>query len=112
MNEKANYALLKSLASDISKSAMVDARRSPMTLTEQIGVLESIVEGVRDPMSAAKRVFAREIGEMNTRGGAFKQLVDNYATEAIERAKKTPLPPAKPSTPLKQAGNAGKSATA
>lgn len=41
---KSDYALYKKLADTITKSAMVDARRSPMTLTEQIGTLETIVE--------------------------------------------------------------------
>lgn len=73
---------------------MVDARRSPMTLTEQLGTLETIAEGVRNPLSTAKNLFAREIGEMNTRGGAWKALMDFYANEAIKKAKSPKLKPA------------------
>lgn len=85
---KKQYKLLKSIASDISKSAVVEGRRAPQTFVEQLGMLESIVEWVTNPLSTAKSVLAKEIGELNTRGWAWKELIKNYDKEAIQKAKK------------------------
>lgn len=85
---KKQYKLLKSIAADISKSAVVEWRRSPQTFVEQLWMLESIVEWVTNPLSTAKSVLAKEIGELNTRGGAWKELIKNYDKEAIQKAKK------------------------
>ena len=51
-------------------------------------MLESMVEGITNPVSTAKTVLAKEIGELNTRGGAWKELIKNYDKEAIEKARK------------------------
>ncbi len=85
---KKQYKLLKSIAADISKSAVVEWRRSPQTFVEQLWMLESIVEWVTNPLSTAKSVLAKEIGELNTRGWAWKELIKNYDKEAIQKAKK------------------------
>lgn len=85
---KRQYKLLKSIASDISKSAVVEWRRSPQTFVEQLWMLESMVEWFTNPLSTARAVLAKEIWELNTRGGAWKELIKNYDKEAIQKAKK------------------------
>ena len=67
IKNKKNYALLKKLAGDIAKSAQVEARRSPMTLTEQIGQVRGILGAITNPIDTATNFLAKEIGEMNTR---------------------------------------------
>lgn len=92
---KKQYKLLKSIASDISKSAVVEWRRSPQTFVEQLGTLQAITEGITSPLSTAKSLFAKEIWELNTRGGAWKELIKNYDKEAINAVKKPILKPKK-----------------
>jgi hypothetical protein len=92
---KAQYALLKKLVNDISKSAVVEGRRSPQTFVEQLWQLEAIVEWVTSPLSTAKQVFAKEIGELNTRGGAWKELIKNYDKQAINAFKSKKIIPKK-----------------
>ena len=94
---KKNYSLLKKLASDITKSAQVEWRRSPQTFIEQVSTLEAISEWISNPLSTAKQLFAKEIWELNTRGWAWKELIKNWDKEAIKKAKlvkpftKTPI---------------------
>ena len=40
-----------------------------MTITEQVGTIRGIVSAVSNPLDAATSALAKEIGEMNTRGG-------------------------------------------
>ena len=87
---KSQYALLKKLVNDISKSAVVEWRRSPQTFVEQLWHLQAISEWIKNPLSTAKQVFSREIGELNTRGGAWKELIKNYDKQAISAFKKSP----------------------
>ncbi len=87
---KKQYKLLKSIASDISKSAVVEWRRSPNTFVEQLWTLEAIKEWITSPLSTAWKIYAKEIWELNTRGGAWKELIKIYDEEAIKLAKKTP----------------------
>ena len=89
LQDKKNYALLKKIAGDIAKSAQVEARRSPMTLTEQIGQVRGILGAITSPIDTATNFLAKEIGEMNTRGGAWKALMDMYDNEAIKAVKKS-----------------------
>ena len=84
---KKNYALLKKLASDITKSAQVEWRRSPQTFIEQVSTLEAISEWISNPLSTAKQLFAKEIGELNTRWWAWKELIKNWDKDAIKKAK-------------------------
>ena len=81
---KKQYKLLKSIASDISKSAVVEWRRSPQTFIEQLSTLQAITEWITSPLSTAKSLFAKEIWELNTRGGAWKELITNYDKQAIK----------------------------
>lgn len=92
LQDKKNYALLKKLAGDIAKSAQVEARRSPMTLTEQIGKVRGILGAITNPIDTATNFLAKEVGEMNTRGGAWKALIDQYDNNAIKAAKKVVKP--------------------
>lgn len=87
MEWKKQYKLLKSIASDISKSAVVEWRRSPQTFVEQLWTLQAISEWITSPLSTAKQLFAKEIWELNTRGGAWKELIKNYDKEAIKAVK-------------------------
>ena len=84
---KKNYSLLKKLASDITKSAQVEWRRSPQTFIEQVSTLEAISEWISNPLSTAKQLFAKEIGELNTRWWAWKELIKNWDKDAIKKAK-------------------------
>lgn len=81
---KKQYASLKKIATDISKSAAVEWRRSPQTFVEQLWTLNAIIEWVSNPLSTARNLFAKEIGELNTRGGAWKELIKIYDTKAIK----------------------------
>lgn len=81
---KKQYRLLKSIASDISKSAVVEWRKAPQTFVEQLWTLQAISDGITNPLSTAKSIFAKEIGELNTRWWAWKELIKNYDKEAIK----------------------------
>lgn len=81
---KKQYRLLKSIASDISKSAVVEWRRAPQTFVEQLWTLQAITDGITSPLSTAKQLFAKEIWELNTRGWAWKELISNYDKQAIK----------------------------
>jgi hypothetical protein len=83
---KAQYSHLKKLVSDISKSAAVEWRRSPQTFVEQLGMVENLMEAVSNPLSTAGKIFAKEIGELNTRWGAWKELIKLYDEWAIRQA--------------------------
>jgi len=96
-DDKRIYRTLKELASDIAKSAQVDARRSPQTLTEQLGFIQALTS----PVEFAKRAFAREIGEMNTRGGTWKQFIDILDERAVKNARNVPKPKVTPPKTLK-----------
>lgn len=90
---KKQYRLLKSIASDISKSAVVEGRRSPQTFVEQLGTLQAISDGITNPIGTARTLFAKEIWELNTRGGAWKELIKNYDKQAIWSIKKPIIKP-------------------
>lgn len=95
MEWKEQYKLLKSIASDISKSAVVEWRRSPQTFVEQLWTLQAISEWITSPLSTAKQLFSKEIWELNTRGGAWKELIKNYDKEAIKAVKNPIVTPKK-----------------
>ena len=92
---KNQYATLKKLAWDITQSAMVEGRRSPQTLVEQLGMLETMGDIIRNPLSWTYRATAgkliADMAELNTRGGAWKEFVRLMDKRAIEAAKKAPL---------------------
>lgn len=93
---KKKYALLKSLAGDISKSAQVEARSSPMTFTEQVGMLQGMTDLMKNPVRTTGNALMREIGQMNSRGGAWKRLVEYYDNQAMKEFKKTQSVPKSP----------------
>lgn len=80
---KSQYALLKRLVNDITQSALVDARRSPQTFVEQLSYLDALT----NPLSFAKQQYVKEVAELNTRGGSWKELVKILDKRGIERAK-------------------------
>lgn len=86
---KKQYKLLKSIASDLSKSAVVEWRRSPNTFVEQLWTLEAIKEWITSPLSTAWKLYAKEIGELNTRWWAWKELIKIYDQQAINLSNKT-----------------------
>ena len=91
LKRKAQYSHLKKLVSDIAKSAAVEWRRSPQTFVEQLGMVENLMDAVSNPLSTAGKLFAKEIGELNTRGWAWKELMKIYDTESIGNVWKTPI---------------------
>ena len=96
---KSQYRLLKSMVGDITNSAMVEWRRSPQTFVEQLGTIEAIADAYISPISTAKQFLAKEIGEMNTRGGSWRELVkrlDNEAVDAYKKSQTTPKVATKP----------------
>ena len=82
-NDKRKYALLKRMVNDITQSALVDARRAPQTLVEQLSYLDALT----NPLSFAKQQLVKEVAELNTRGGSWKELVKILDKRGIERAK-------------------------
>lgn len=83
---KKQYSHLKKIVSDMAKSAAVEWRRSPQTFVEQLGMVETLMDAVTNPLSTAWKLYAKEIGELNTRWGAWKELMKIYDTEAISKA--------------------------
>ena len=55
---------MKRLIGDIAQSALVESRRAPMTLTEQLSFLEALSR----PTEFVKQAFVKEMAELNTRG--------------------------------------------
>lgn len=80
---KSQYALLKRLAGDVAQSALVESRRAPQTLVEQLSYLDALT----NPLSFAKQQLVKEVAELNTRGGSWKELVKILDKRGIERAK-------------------------
>jgi hypothetical protein len=92
---KEQYGLLKSLADDITKSAQVEARNSPMGLVEQLGYLDALT----DPKAFLKGKIGKELSEMNSRGGTWKRLINLYDKEAVKAFEKATKAPKNISTP-------------
>lgn len=92
---KRQYKELKAIADDITRSAQVEARSSPMSLVEQIWFLDA----VWNPMWAAKQLFARELKEMNSRWWNWKSLMDYYDSKAIKEFEKSTIKPKNISAP-------------
>lgn len=92
------YKILKSMWTDLVNSAQVEARKSPMWLVEQLGTLEAL----SNPTWFLKQQFAKQISEMNQRGGTWKRLINYYDQEAIknyEKAVNVPKNISKPKVP-------------
>lgn len=84
---KSQYKLLKSMVGDITNSAMVEWRRSPQTFVEQLGTIEAMWNILSSPIATGRQFLAKEIGEMNTRGGSWKELVKRLDDEAVDAYK-------------------------
>lgn len=86
---KSQYRLMKSMVWDITNSAMVEWRRSPQTFVEQLGTIEAMWNILSSPIATGRQFLAKEIGEMNTRGGSWKELVKRLDDEAVDAYKKS-----------------------
>lgn len=84
--DKAQYAHLKKIVTDIANSAVVEWRRSPQTFVEQLGMVETLMDAVSNPLSTVWKLYAKEIGELNTRWWAWKELIKIYDSNAINQA--------------------------
>ena len=96
---KSQYRLLKSMVGDITNSAMVEWRRSPQTFVEQLGTIEAMWNILSSPIATGRQFLTKEIGEMNSRGGSWKELVkrlDNEAVSAYKKSQTTPKVATKP----------------
>lgn len=108
MKDKATYALLKQIADNVSRSALVDSRRAMFGLAQQINPMERLgmmADMLHSPLQAAGKMagnaLAEEMREISTRGGAWKAWQDILSKEAIAEAKKPrtgPAPVAKAAT--------------
>ena len=90
---KSQYRLMKSMVGDITNSAMVEWRRSPQTFVEQLGTIEAMWNILSSPIATGRQFLAKEIGEMNTRGGSWKELVKRLDDEAVDAYKKSQTTP-------------------
>ena len=88
-NLKSQYKLLKSMVGDITNYALVEWRRAPQTFTEQLGTIQAMWDFITSPLATGKQFLAKEIGEMNTRGGSWKELVKRLDNEAVSAYKKS-----------------------
>ncbi len=78
--DKALFSQLKTVVDDLVASSLVEWRRSPNTLAEQIWMVESIFS----PISSAKMKLIQTVWEQNTRGWAWKQLIKQYDAASIK----------------------------
>lgn len=86
-NAKTIYSQLKKIQPSIIKSAQVDARQSPMSLAEQIALMQhNPIDWVTNPIDAVKwkaiKAMADEIKNRTSRDGTFQQLMRIYDREA------------------------------
>lgn len=79
-NDKKLYRDLLFLADDMVASSLVDGRRTANTLAERIGMLESITS----PITSTKWKLISASERVNTRGGAWEELIKRYDEEAIK----------------------------
>ena len=86
---KSQYRLMKSMVGDITNSAMVEWRRSPQTFVEQLGTIEAMWNILSSPIATGRQFLAKEIGEMNSRGGSWRELVKRLDNEAVKAYKKS-----------------------
>ena len=79
-NDKILFKQLKDLVSDVTSSALVEWRRSPQTLAEQL----SFIEMLQNPVSAVKNWIVRDLAELNTRWWSWKELIKIYDEQALK----------------------------
>lgn len=82
--DKAIYASLMKIVDDLVHSAMVEWRRAPNTLAEQIWFIEWLFS----PVWTLKQWLIKEIGKWSTRGWAFQELIKQYDLKAVNSAKR------------------------
>lgn len=60
------------------------------------------------PIATGRQFLAKEIGEMNTRGGSWKELVKRLDDEAVDAYKKSQIPKPKVITKVEKPSIANK----
>lgn len=81
--DKKLFKWLKEIVDDLTASALVEWRRAPNTLAEQIWMIEWILS----PVDTVKQTFIKEIAELNTRWWSWQELIKLLDEEAIKAAK-------------------------
>lgn len=82
-NDKKLFKNLKTLVDDIVASSLVEWRKAPNSLAEQIWMVESIFS----PVSSAKAKLIQTVWEANSRWWAWKRLIEIYDQQAINNLK-------------------------
>lgn len=80
LEDKELYKNLKTLADDIVASALVEWRRAPNSLAEQIWMIESIF----NPIASTKNKLIQTVWEANRRWWAWKELMKQYDNQAVK----------------------------
>tara|TARA_R110000765_G_scaffold3186_4_gene9962 strand:+ start:5176 stop:5397 length:222 start_codon:yes stop_codon:yes gene_type:complete len=65
-------------------SSLVDGRRSANTFAERMGMLESISSPIASTVSTVRRKLTEANESIQTRGGAWVELIKRYDEEAIK----------------------------
>jgi len=86
-NDKLLFRELKTIVDDMVASSLVEWRRSPNTLAEQIWMVESIFS----PVNSAKMKLIQTVWEQNTRGWAWKQLIKQYDAKSVKNFNTVPV---------------------
>jgi len=81
--DKELFSNLKTIVDDMVASSLVEWRRAPNTLAEQIWMVESIFS----PVNSIKQKLIKTAWEADTRGWAWKELIKKYDQEAINNFK-------------------------
>lgn len=79
-NDKAIFRNLKTIVDDMVASSLVEWRKAPNTFAERIWMVESLFS----PVSSIKAKLISEAENIQTRGWAWKALIDSYDKQAIE----------------------------
>ena len=82
--DKTLYRDLLWLADDMVASSLVDGRRSANTFAERMGMLESISSPIASTVSTVRRKLTEANESIQTRGGAWVELIKRYDEEAIK----------------------------
>lgn len=105
-DKKAKYAALKRLEKDISDSAMVTTRKSPVSFAEQVAMMSSGYDALTNPIGAVtakmRADIAKAVAERSSRDGSFRRLNELFNERLAKRgeiAKKTGSAPAPAKAP-------------
>lgn len=86
---KAKYASLKRLEKDISDSAMVTTRKSPVSFAEQVAMMSSGYDALTNPVGAVtakmRADIAKAVAERSSRDGSFRRLNELFNERLVRR---------------------------